>query len=110
MNRGTFLKTLIGLPAGLIAAAKALAASPSPLNLDEIFNQLYQIRKNRELTAVWFQQTRTMHCCSLPYEDAIDVAFGIPEPERKANFIARRKIRFSADFEKLRRSRPLPLP
>lgn len=110
MNRGAFIKTLLAIPAGLVAAAKA-CAKPVGLNLDEIFEQLYQIRTNREaLIMPWFQTTRVMRCSSMAYDDAIDAAFGLPEPERRRNWHERRKDRARQSIAKLKSQRPLPLP
>lgn len=107
MNRRNFLASVLALPAGLIAAAKAMPTEG--LNLDEIFKQLYRIRKNHE-PIQWFQTTRVTHCSTLEYDDAIDVAFGLPEDECRLKWHERRKERCRSRIAKLNQQRVLPLP
>ena len=109
MNRRNFIASLIALPVGLLAAAKACAKPPG-LDLDAIFDDLYKIRRNRQLTSNWMQTTRMTRCSSIAYDDALDEAFGLPEPERRKNWHERRKERARYEIAKLKTQRPLPLP
>lgn len=110
MNRRGFLAALIALPAGMVAAAKAIA-QPTGLNLDEILAQLYQIKRNREATLVmsWFQTTRLTHCSSLAYDDAIDEIMIADKAEVRRNWHERRKERARASIARMKTQRPLPL-
>lgn len=107
MNRRKFLASVLALPAGLIAAAKAMPTEG--LNLDEIFKQLYRIRKNRE-PIQWFQTTRVTHCSTLEYDDAIDQVMIPDQGERRLKWHERRKERCRWRIAKLNQQRVLPLP
>ncbi len=58
----------------------------------------------------WFQTTRTTNFVSMDYLDALDVTFGIPDSERRANYIARRIERSRRNIAIMKKQRPLPLP
>ena len=86
MKRRKFLTSLVAIPAGLVAAAKA---KPSALNLDEIFDQLYAIRKTRQsMVPDWFQTTRTTRvwrCHNDAYTKVLDDILGGETPEYLKN-------------------------